>query len=258
MPVRRAYKATPYGQRYARPAQRSYATAQAGGRRSAPAAYGTVGEMKYYDTERAAVAIASSSTFAGCEVDPNVSTRQGITNINCLFAPPNGTTIDARGGNKCWVYKIKVRGAVRVPPQTTVASPDDACRVRILLVWDKQTNATQLNSEDVINNPSTNTPVMSVNAFQNINHIGRFQVLKDKIITLQNPAASNGDDQNGLLRPFKMMINFKKPIQVRFDQGGAGTVADVIDNSFHVLANTDNAELVPEIAYYSRVCFKDV
>lgn len=266
MPAYRAYKSRgsvrgSYGARYTRPAQRSFAQTQArryrGVARSRGPIVATAGEMKYFDAERPETAIVSSPTFAGCEMDPTVTTRQGIANPNTLFAPSQGNGIDQQNGRRSELYKIKIRGTIRVPAQAAQTTGDASCRVRLMLVWDKQTNFAQLNSEDVINDPNTNTALMSTQAFQNLDNLGRFVVLKDKVITLANPNSINTTAQQGMIRSFKMMINFKKPIKVRTDSAGNGNVTDIVDNSFHIIANCDNTELAPTISYYSRCAFKD-
>ena len=96
--------------------------------------------------------------------------------------------------------------------------------------------------------------------FQNIDNFGRFRVLKDKLIRVQDPNMS-GDaashDLNGIVVPFKYTIKFRVPVSVRFNQTNGGTIADIIDNSFHVIANTNDSTHSPSLVYFSRVCYKE-
>ena len=138
--------------------------------------------------------------------------------------------------------------------------------VRLLLAQDMQTNATQMSSSDLMDGSSANA---AVTAFQNINNFGRFRVLKDKFLVLQDPnflrdaASSAISDTNGLIRPFKFSINFKKPVRVRFNATNGGTVADIVDNSFHLVANartfgtSDSGQPVVSISYRSRIVYTD-
>ena len=64
-------------------------------------------------------------------------------------------------------------------------------------------------------------------------------------------------EQAGLSKPFKFNITFKKPINVRFNNTNGGTIADIVDNSLHLIALTDNDNLAPAISYYSRVDYKE-
>jgi len=105
---------------------------------------------------------------------------------------------------------------------------------------------------------SSTSAYNSVNAFQNPNNFGRFQVLKDKTFTLQNPNASfdaTNIEMQGLVKPFKFTHKFKKPIVVRFNATNGGTFADIVDNSWHVIGQTNNLNLAPSISYVSKVYY---
>lgn len=209
-------------------------------------------ERKYFDSEKDYTAIAAGSTsWAGGEYDPTA---------NSLFNPALGDDFNNRTGRKVQVLGINIRGAVHVPPQTNQTATDYASTVRILLVQDKQTNAAQLNAEDVINSASA-TAGTAVYMFSNPAFFGRFKILKDKQITIQNPNLSwdgTNMEQCGLERPFHIRIKFKKPVVVHYNSTNGGTVADIIDNSFHIIAQTSYAALVPYIVYKCRTTFLDM
>ena len=108
-------------------------------------------------------------------------------------------------------------------------------------------------------NPAS-TAENSLHAFQNPDNFGRFQVLKEKFITLANPSIGGGTpsiDQMGLKTYFKFSIVFKNPITVNFNATNGGTVADIIDNSLHMMCSCDSTALSPQLAYYTRVCYKE-
>ncbi len=72
--------------------------------RSSPAVsrgWAVPGEMKYFDAERANVAIGASVDWTATEVDP--------ATLNTLFAPVKGTGINNRIGRKVHVHKVKIR-----------------------------------------------------------------------------------------------------------------------------------------------------
>ena len=83
----------------------------------------------------------------------------------------------------------------------------------------------------------------TINSYQNPNNFGRFRVLKDKDILIQDPNFTTEyppedtpySRTNGLIRTFKININLKVPIKVQFNAVNGGTVLDIVDNSFHVL-----------------------
>lgn len=208
------------------------------------------GEMKYFDSTLGVTAIANSTDWSSSELDP--------TTLNTLFCPASGAAINQRIGREVKVHKIKIRGMVRVATQVSDTTVDVAAMCRVLLVQDQQTNATQMQGEQLMSSGAS-TPV-AINAFQNLANFGRFRVLKDKVFRLPQPQiAWNGSNvlQMGYSIPWKMNVNFQKPVSVRFNATNGGTIADIVDNSFHILAHCDSADLVPQLAYYCRVCYKE-
>jgi len=210
----------------------------------------TGGEMKYFDTRLALSAIPSVAAWTGTEFDP--------ATLNTLFCPTVGAAINQRIGREVKVLKIKINGQIRCANQTTQADTDLPTSIRLALVQDMQTNTAQMQGEQVFTN--TTTADEAVLTFQNIDNFGRFRVLKDKMMAISNPAISwDGTNvfQSGFIRPFKWSIKFQKPVSVRFNATNGGTVADIIDNSFHVVANCSSTELAPQISYLCRVCYKE-
>jgi len=208
-------------------------------------------ERKYFDAELSGgVLVASATSWANAEFDP--------ATLNTLFAPTPGDDFNNRTGRKVQVLSIKIRGHIQVLSQTNQTAEDNATYLRMCLVQDRQTNATQLNAEDVINSGAAS---VAVNMFQNPAFFGRFRVIKDKTMVLSNPASSfdgTNIEQNGLVKPFKLSIKFKKPVVVHFNSSTGGTVADCVDNSFHLIALCSSVELAPTINYKVRTTFIDV
>lgn len=209
------------------------------------------GEMKYFETEKAVTAVSASADWTGTEYDP---TGDG------LFFPQVGSAINQRIGKACKVHAIKIRGFLRIPRVDAPAQSMDACVFRLLLVQDFQTNGTQAQGEQVMTDPTENTASAACLQWQNINNFGRFKVLKDKTVVLQNPNQANTtgtEDTQGLIRPFKIIYKFKAPVEVRFNATNGGTIADVVDNSWHVMCNVSNSTYAPTINYMCRICFKE-
>jgi len=214
------------------------------------------GEMKYFDSLRTVSTITPSNNWTGTEYDPNVVP---VANMNTLFAPTQGAGIDQRIGKAAKIHKIKIHGTLTGPAQADQVAPDDAAIVRIALVQDMQTNSTQAQGEQIFTPPATATFPLALDSFQNIDNFGRFKVLKDKYFVM-NPTSPAWDgtnlEQAGSCRKFKWTINFKEPVEVRFNATNGGTVADVVDNSFHIIANASNATMGIVLSYVCRVCFK--
>jgi len=208
------------------------------------------GEMKYFDTQLSLTAIAENNDWTGSELDP--------TTFNCLFVPQVGAAINQRIGKECKILKIKMRFLLDAPQQLNQTGADPAANCRIIVYCDKQTNAAQAQGENVMTaGVSDGTGILS---FQNIDNFGRFAVLMDKTLNIQNPNMSydgTNIEQAGLSKTFKFTKKFKIPMKVRFNNTNGGTVADIVDNSLHVIGICDNDDLAARLSYYSRVCFKE-
>ncbi len=63
--------------------------------------------------------------------------------------------------------------------------------------------------------------------------------------------------QQGLILPFKLTCRFPKGVVTRFNITNGGTVADIVDNSFHLLINSTSIILGPTISYQVRVMYTD-
>lgn len=208
------------------------------------------GEMKYFDTERAAVAIAATADWTNSEVDP--------ATFNTLFVPVVGAAVNQRIGKAAKVMKIRIRGTINAAKQGDQTGSDNPSIVRYALVQDFQTNSAQAQGEQVF---ATATAASSnVFVHQNVDNFGRFRVLHDKTVVLQNPNSTydgTNIEQQGLAKPFKISHVFQKPVEVRFNATNGGTVADIVDNSWHMLANSSNGDLAPTISYICRVYYKE-
>lgn len=214
-------------------------------------------ELKYFDSSNTGTALVASAAWANTMVDP---IALPIANINCLFAPAAGSAINQRIGRKVTMWKLKVRGAVICATQAAQNAGDSGTWIRIILVQDKQTNATQMTGAQLIGDVvNANTTQFS---FQNPDQFGRFRVLKDKIMILQNPSQTGSPTaadvvQNGILRNFKLSMRFKKGIDVHFNSTSTGIIGDIIDNSLHLVANTSSVALAPTLSYACRVTYSD-
>lgn len=208
-------------------------------------------ERKYFDTYLSNTAIVASTDWTGTELDPGTST---------LFYPQEGSDLDNRIGRRVEVYKISVRGQITCDAQANQTATDAASDVRLILALDQQTNGAQMQGEDLMEPPGAATANLTALTFQNKANFGRFRVLKDKTFTLQNPnAAWDGVnmEQQGLTKNFKWTVKFQKPIEVRYNGTNGGTVADVVNNSFHLIGQASSTALAPKIHYQCRTVYTD-
>jgi len=221
------------------------------------------GEMKYFDCERTQQNISACTTtwVTGTRQDPNFTIDLGAAQVadpNCLFAPTVGAALNQRIGRKCHMLKVKLNGLITVPVQAAQSVADNAPFIRVMLVMDTQTNAAAMTPAQLMNDASS--AEVTINSFQNPNNFGRFRVLREKKIMLNNTNLAGTTPnfvQSGWAFTFKMNHTFKQPVAVTFNATTGGTVADIIDNSLHFIIGTNTTALGPTIAYYSRVCFKE-
>lgn len=209
-------------------------------------------ERKYFDTEVNGTALVGPSTsWAGGELDNGT--------LLTLFAPVTGDDYLNRTGRKVQVLSIKIRGEINCLAQINQSAADSAMKIRLCLVQDKQTNGGQLNAEDVINSGAAS---VAQDMFQNPAFFGRFKVLKDKSWTIQNPSLSYDGtnlEQSGLMKHFQWTVKFRKPVVVHFNATNGGTVADIIDNSFHIIGIANSITgFAPAISYKCRTTFLDL
>lgn len=224
--------------------------------------YGTVartrgpfarGEMKYSDSFKTLTVVAESTNWTGTELDPGTA--------NCLFSPVTGNDINNREGRKVNVYKIKIRGLITRITDTTQTTVSADPATRVILVMDTQTNGTQMQGEDLMTTSEASVSI-TFTGFQNLANLGRFRVLKDKTyyptpnVAVNNASATTVSQAGGNI-PFKMNVVFKEPVVVRFNATDGGTVADIIDNSFHLIAQRSGNDGSVLLGYTCRVCFKE-
>lgn len=216
------------------------------------------GEMKYFDTERTATVVPASVDWTATEFPPNVGTPTTLCN------PVPGTGIANRNARNVEVHKIRIKGTLQTNQQSSLSQADNPTKIRLLFVQDMQTNAAQAQGESIMEAPVTASAAHAVNTFQSLDNLGRFRVLKDKWITVQNPALANatsfsadsGVISQGLLQNFKFNMILKKPIKVSFNATNGGTIADIVDNSWCVYAGSSSTALSTTISYQARCYFK--
>lgn len=222
------------------------------------------GEVKYFDCEFAAGAVSAVTTtwVAGTLVDPLTTINLGaaaVANPLCLFCPTVGAGLNQRIGRMVKCLKVKIRGHISCAPQAAQAAADAPSMIRFILVLDKQSNAGAMTSAMLMRDASA--AAVTISSYQNPDNFGRFRVLKDKrfAITNLNLAGSptaNDVVQAGTIHAFKISCNLKG-LEVHFNAANGGTVADIIDHSLHFIVATNNAAYAPNLAYYSRVSFKE-
>lgn len=206
-------------------------------------------ETKYFDADK------SSSTLATVSADWPLGARQDPSPFNCLCAPQLGNDINNRIGKKITVMKVTVRGQVFVDA-LTAAQQSIPQVFRIILLVNKNCNGAQPTPSEVISSANANNMIYG---YSNLSFFGKYRILKDKTFTL-TPQNSVGDTTTNETAPvvqrFKLTHKFAKPLVVTFNTN-TGAVADIVQNSLHIIAGYNTSSPAANISYKSRVVYKD-
>jgi len=219
--------------------------------------YNDVGTGSGGDSKITIQSVAAQATWAGCEIDPfNAAVGAQL----CIGLVPPGTGYFQRIGRRIRVRKLRIRGEIEVPLQANQTAADQAGLVRIVLYQDKQTGGVQAQAEEVLGaseSMDVQNDGQAIHVPQNPINFGRFRVLYDKTFKLTPPPISydgTNVEQAGFSVPFK--INVKCDVPINFNQTNGSTVADIVDNSFHVIAATTSG-LNCSLSYVCRMVFED-
>lgn len=207
-------------------------------------------EVKYFDTSLGLTNLTNTADWSAMEKDP--------ATILCLNGVPQGDTAQSRDGMKICMKSIFIHGALTAVAQTAQSSADTAPNIFIALVLDKQTNAAQLNSEDVYTNPSGVTSLVP-SPLRNMTFTDRFKVLKTvkvevpQLGLVNDTGSTGGVIQNGITIPFTIAANLKM-LQTKFTAGTTtGYCTTIQDNSLHLVACVSSTGYAMQILYNARL-----
>lgn len=205
-------------------------------------------EKKFLDCSKSLTAITAASTLAGGEYDPS----SGCS--GCLSCPAQGDSEQQRDGKRIVIDSLILKGFVHNPGSASAAFEAES-KVFIAVVLDTQSNGAQLDSEAVFKSLGA-TDVLNVCPTKNLLSGNRFRILKSQVFDLTPIGVASAGNLafNATRRDFDWYIPFKGGLQVNLNAGTTAEIANVIDNSLHVIAFATLAGC--NIAYNSRVRFQ--
>jgi len=210
-------------------------------------------ERKYYDQSWTDENVPAITTIWG-----NASIINTGASVPSLCLPRGGTDINQRIGNKIALQKLVVRFWMDTPISTIDGTVPTAQLFRVMLVQNKQTNGAQCDAVDVILSDGTDAPMLL--GFQNTAKFGKFRILKDITRTVQPKvlafSSTTATRMAGTTSYGKFTVNFKKPVIIRFQADG-GTIGDVMDNSFFIMAGCSTASPNVRMSMKSRAYYTD-
>ncbi len=207
-------------------------------------------ELKFYDTKLTTSALTAPTDSASGEHDPSATV--------VLNSVTQGDGEQQRDGRKMTMKSLYINGTISCIGKAAQSTSDAAAQCFIAVVLDSQTNGATIVSEQVFTNKS-GSALLAASPMRNLEFSSRYRVLGSRVITLQNPVIAPNTDaggtmvQAGLSRPFKFFLKLSD-MGVTFN-GTTETVANITDNSIHLIAYTSDISLVPTISYNSRLRF---
>lgn len=179
-----------------------------------------------------------------------------------ISTPAVGDTEVNRDGKKIIIDSVYINFLVYRSAVEAVVDPFPANDFFIALVLDTQTNGAQCNSEDVFKNTSANAS-LCCDVQRNLLFGKRFKVLRETIVsgqfmTLAAPAA-NAYGANGFSYHFKWYVPFPQGLEVNFNSGTTASIANVIDNSLHIIGYCNNSTAGTNpgtLSYNARIRFR--
>jgi len=212
-------------------------------------------EKKFFDSSLVQSAISSPADAEDGEQDP--------ATLLCLNCPAQSDGPQGRDGRQISMDHINIKGVVSCAGAEEETNPDVYPTVFIALVLDKQTNAAQLNSEDVFTNPGSNA-VLATSPYRDLDFTKRFKVLKTTVIRPIDFSSSiasvvravDAFAHSGVDVPFSLYYDLKG-LKTNFLAAQTTSVIGAIaDNSLHVIAYASNVTAGPLISYNSRLRFR--
>lgn len=208
-------------------------------------------EKKFYDTMLVATALGAATDATGGEFDPSATSM--------ISTPAVGDSEQNRDGKRIIIKSVQVKGIVTTDGINALTNLSSAtpCEVFVALVLDTQSNGAQLNSEDVFKNLQAQASGNS-RPLRNLLFGPRFRVLKEWQLTCRAGVAANNASAttisvNGDVQEFECFLPLS--LLVNFNAGTTSSIANVIDNSLHIVAFSTNTAMTPKISYNARIRF---
>lgn len=204
-------------------------------------------ELKFMDSWVLNTAFAASNDASAGEFDPVLG--------DCLNSIDEGSGQSQRDGRKALLKSVAIEGHIESDGLSDQDDMQKQAYFYIALVLDTQTNGAQLSSEEVFKNVA-GLADQAASPMRSLERFSRFKVLKwlrikAPIATAFNDAAATGSIA-GYQIPFSMYVKLNLPVTY---VGTTGGIADISDNSIHVIGWTSIVTMAPKMTYAARVRF---
>lgn len=203
-------------------------------------------EKKYYDTTQS-ISLTAPADATGGEVNPA---------SGALSVPAQGDGATNRDGKQIIAKYLAIKGVINAPNMINQTALPAGTKVFVAIVLDTQTNASQVNSEDVFTNTLANA-VGNAMLQRDLEYGSRFKILKSEVFDIE-PYTATWDGTNievgGRMQCFDWYIPLNN-LKINFNSGTTASIANVTDNSIQVIAFATSTAQAPTLSYNARLRF---
>lgn len=205
-------------------------------------------EKKFYDTSLVTGTVAVTTDATSAEFDPSATSM--------ISTPATGDGEQNRDGKQIVCDYLEIKGNVRQAGFEAGVNPSTPLSAFVAIVLDTQTNGAQMNSEDCFKNTSADRST-NVVPLRNLLFGKRFRILKSELFDITGTGMQNAANDYSMgagEANFSWFIPLKG-LKVNFNAGTTSSVANVIDNSIHVIAYANSNQAVTSLSYNARLRF---
>lgn len=205
-------------------------------------------ETKFYDTALVAGVLAAPTDATGSEFDPSATSM--------ISTPAVGDSEQNRDGKRIIIKNLSIKGVVRFAATINQTVIPNGEQIYLAIVLDTQSNGAQMNSEDCFKNTGANA-ALAASPQRNLLFANRFRILKEFRFNVPAPAVSwdgTNIELGGTDIQWETFLPLNLP--VNFNAGTTASIANVIDNSLHVICYANNITRAPSISYNARIRFQ--
>lgn len=205
-------------------------------------------EHKFYDTSLEEATIAAPADASGGMVNPSATVL--------ISSVPQGDDASTRDGKRCMIESVQIQGNIKMVSQSGLSILDINPSFFIALVQDTQTNAAAMDSQQAFVNPA-NHATLACSPLKNLLSGNRFITHKVWQFTAPMPGVTANDTTDVLIMGQNIPFSFFKKLSmvVDFNGGTTNVVGNVVNNSLHLIAYTNDSSWNATISYNARVRF---
>jgi len=211
-------------------------------------------EKKFFDSAIQPTPLVTTDAWANGVYNPVTV----FSATDCISTPAVGPAANQRVGKQITIKQLYLRGAIHLQSKADATVLPGQVTAFLAVVLDTQTNGAQVASEQIYYNPCGDIDGR-VHPLRNLQNAQRFRVLKEQVFPFPAPAAAYAGETpaplfvyGGTGVEFDWFIPLD--LQVNFNQQTTAAIANVEDNSLHIIAAC-NDDVSVHLVYSARIRF---